>query len=1015
MLTTHKSTILAIGLFFTLSASISAAPGDLDPSFGNGGVVITGDSNLYPNLLNTAWDMALQSDGKIVVVGDGTLGTHNWDFAVVRYNPDGSLDGSFGGTGVVHTRLTSEYDGASAVAIQPDGKIVVAGSRYGNAGGSSFAVVRYNTDGSLDTSFNGTGIVITSVNGSHDYAFSVAIQTDGKIVVAGTSGISTNNFAIVRYNADGTLDTSFNGTGKVITAIPGGISSVAIQSDGKIIAAGESNATGSITAFTIIRYNPDGSLDTSFNGTGKVFTSLGNSYSGAQELAIQTDGKIVVAGYSAGTLGNLTVGDFALVRYNPDGSLDASFNGTGKVITSVNNSDCRANSVAIQSDGKIVAAGYSRNDMGSDFAVVRYNPNGSLDTSFNGTGKVMTAFGGQDYAIAAAIQADGKIVVAGGTDNLLWDFYDFVVVRYQGNSTTPTPTPTPTPTATPTPTPTPAATPTPTPTATPAPSPGPGTNGKIAFTSDRDGNREIYVMNVDGTNQVRLTDNTVVDDHPTWSPDGTKIAFVSETVPRPSGSWAIFLMNADGTNKVEITPVNFLVSTPASFSDSWSMSWSPDGNRIAFQDNGDIFVVNTDGSNRQRLTNEPGFDRQPSWSPDGFRILFASTRDRVFPTLYSIKHDGTDLQPFPGSNSNWESAPDWSPAGDKVLFVVDVSEDVTPESIIVTANADGTNRHVFDGDETRFVYRNKPRWSPDGSKIIFDKWESSTGDMEIYVKNTVGGGLAQLTNTGGWNYHPSWQRLAPGACPNPIDCPDFFVRQHYRDFLNREPDQGGWDYWTAQITSCGNDVRCIHERRIGVSAAFFIELEFQRTGYVVYRMHRAAFGTWPGAPTRANITYTQFNADRALLPEGSDIAQTTINFANGFVSRPEFLNVFPASQTNAQFVNKLFDTAELTPFTNERQQQIQAMNAGKTRAQVLLDLIEIPEFKTREYNRSFVLMEYFGYLRRDPDQGGYDFWLNVLDNRDPNNFRGMVCSFITSTEYQQFFGNVVTRSNRDCQ
>ena len=687
MLTTHKSIILAVTLLFTLSAPMSAAPGDLDPTFGNGGIVITSDTNLYPNLINIAWAMALQADGKIVVVGDGTLGTHNWDFAVVRYNPDGSLDSSFGGTGIVHTRLTSDYDGASAVAIQADGKIVVAGSRFSTTGGSSFAVVRYNTDGSLDTSFNGTGIVITSVNSSHDYAFSVAIQTDSKIVVAGTSGFSTSNFAIVRYNADGTLDISFNGTGKVIPPVIGGISSISIQSDGKIVAAGVS-LDGSVSAFTLIRYNPDGSLDTSFNGTGKVFTSLGNSYSGAQELAIQTDGKIVAAGYSGGTLGNLTVNDFALVRYNPDGSLDTSFNGTGKVITSVNNSDCTALSLGIQSNGKIVAAGYSRNDIGSDFAVVRYNSNGSLDTSFNGTGKVITAFGGQDYAIATAIQADGKIVVAGGTDNLFWDFYDFVVVRYQGD---------------------------------------------------------------------------------------------------------------------------------------------------------------------------------------------------------------------------------------------------------------------------------------------------------------------------------------PATCSNPIDCPEVFVRQHYLDFLNREPDQGGWDYWTTQLTSCGSDVRCMHERRIGVSAAFFVELEFQRTGYVVYRLHRAAFGTWPGAPTRANLTYTQFTADRALLPEGSNIAQTTINFANGFVSRPEFLNFFPANQTNAQFVNKLFDTAELTPYTAERQQQIAAMTGGKTRAQVLLDLIEIPEFKTREYNRSFVLMEYFGYLRRDPDQGGYDFWLNVLDNRDPNNFRGMVCSFITSEEFQLRFGNAVTRRNSDCQ
>ena len=436
----YKSIIFSISLFFALSISISAALGDLDLTFGSGGIVITRGSD--PNSLNIAQAMAIQSDGKIVVVGDGTLGTNNWDFAVVRYNPDGSLDSSFGGTGIVHTRLTNAYDGASSVAIQADGKIVVAGSRYGDAGGSSFAVVRYNTDGSLDTSFNGTGIVITSVNSAQDYAFSVAIQPDGKIVVAGTSGISPNNFAIVRYNADGTLDTSFNGTGKVITPVAGGISSVAIQSDGKIIAAGETQ-NGPFTAFNIIRYNPDGSLDTSFNDTGKVFTSVGNSYSGALELAIQKDGKIVVAGYSVGMPGNLIIADFALVRYNPDGSLDTSFNGTGKVTTSINNSDCRAYSVAIQSDGKIVAVGYSRNSIGSDLAVVRFNPNGSLDTTFNGTGKVTTAFGGQDYAIAAAIQADGKIVVAGGTDNLFWDFYDFVVVRYQGDDATPTACPNP--------------------------------------------------------------------------------------------------------------------------------------------------------------------------------------------------------------------------------------------------------------------------------------------------------------------------------------------------------------------------------------------------------------------------------------------------------------------------------------------------------------------------------------------------------------------------------------------
>jgi uncharacterized repeat protein (TIGR01451 family) len=250
---------------------------------------------------------------------------------------------------------------------------------------------------------------------------------------------------------------------------------------------------------------------------------------------------------------------------------------------------------------------------------------------------------------------------------------------------------------------------------------------------------------------------------------------------------------------------------------------------------------------------------------------------------------------------------------------------------------------------------------------------------------------------------------------NPIDVPTTFTRQQYLDFLAREPDQGGWDYWTGQITECGLDLLCVHQRRIGVSGAFFVELEFQRTGYVVYRLHRAAFGTWPGTSTRANITFAQFMADRPLLPEGADVAQSTINFANEFVQRPAFLTLHPNGQSNSDFVNQLFDRAGLTPYANERQQQIDAMNnSGKTRAQVLLDLIEIGEFKTREYNRSFVLMEYFGYLRRDPDQGGYDFWLNILDNREPDNYRAMVCAFLTSAEYQQRFGPGITRTNADC-
>jgi uncharacterized delta-60 repeat protein len=235
MNTNYKSIILAISLFLALSASILAAPGDLDLSFGKGGIVFTGSGN-NPSL-DIAQEMAIQPDGKIVVVGDGALsGNTSWDFAVARYNTDGSLDTSFGGTGIVITPVSNSNDSAYSVAIQADGKIIVIGN-----GGGNWTVVRYNPNGSLDTSFGGTGIVITVLSAFENYAYSVAVQLDGKIVVVGTSdNPGTYDFAVVRYNADGSLDASFGNGGIVFTQTGGSSAaySVAIRADGKIVAAG---------------------------------------------------------------------------------------------------------------------------------------------------------------------------------------------------------------------------------------------------------------------------------------------------------------------------------------------------------------------------------------------------------------------------------------------------------------------------------------------------------------------------------------------------------------------------------------------------------------------------------------------------------------------------------------------------------------------------------------------------------------------------------------------------------
>src|SRR5205807_1504054 len=169
-----------------------------------------------------------------------------------------------------------------------------------------------------------------------------------------------------------------------------------------------------------------------------------------------------------------------------------------------------------------------------------------------------------------------------------------------------------------------------------------------------------------------------------------------------------------------------------------------------------------------------------------------------------------------------------------------------------------------------------------------------------------------------------------------------------------------------------NDL-CIREKRISVSAAFFVELEFQETGSFIYRFYKASFGRRP--------TYAEFTSDRGRVVGGPNLEANKQAFANDWVSRPAFQTAFPLTMTPAQFVNKLFDTAGLVPYTSQRQQLVGDMQNGKTRAQVVRDVVEIQDFRSREYNRSFVLAQYFGYLRRDPDQGGYDFWLNVLNNR----------------------------------
>jgi uncharacterized delta-60 repeat protein len=428
-----KKMILNIGLALAgciaITVSVHAAAGDLDTTFGIGGKVTT----QIGSRSSGGYSVALQPDGKIVVAGSALNDTGEDDFAVARYNVNGSLDTSFNGTGKVETSIRSGTDFGRSVAIQGNGKIVVAGESW-NGVRYDFAVVRYNSDGSLDTTFGGNGKVVTAL-GYDSQPSSVVVQKDGKIVIGGYGTLgdvvsASGGFAVVRYNVNGTLDTSFNGTGKVITIIGTRGSfcqSLALQSDGKIVASGfTSILDGAKIAvkLAVVRYNANGSLDASFNGTGTFTYDFGYGQNFGQCVALQMDGKILVAGPAE--IGTRT--HFAVLRLTGNGSLDTSFNSTGTVTTAIGDGAAAA-ALAVASDGKIVVAGEAKRAIDDyDFAAVRYNSNGTVDTAFNGTGTVTTAVGsGLAFGTGVVLQSDGKIVVAGRSS---YPNEVFSIVRY---------------------------------------------------------------------------------------------------------------------------------------------------------------------------------------------------------------------------------------------------------------------------------------------------------------------------------------------------------------------------------------------------------------------------------------------------------------------------------------------------------------------------------------------------------------------------------------------------------
>lgn len=570
-------------------------------------------------------------------------------------------------------------------------------------------------------------------------------------------------------------------------------------------------------------------------------------------------------------------------------------------------------------------------------------------------------------------------------------------------------------------------------------------NGKIAFqeaiNSSFGGYSNICIMDADGSNKTTLLKGFANDtavllyEFPAYSPDGSKIAFERALISDSGFDVQIYTMNADGSNLIRLTDTHDSINGQPVINSL--PAWSPDGKRIAFvrghvESDADNFVLafyavytmDADGTNVQKLTDDDLANEFPAWSPDGAHIAYSSNCNHTNITpitcrsdVYVMNADGSNKTNITRNGSS-NLSPSWSPDGKKLVFASAAAFSFQEPSAIniFVINADGTglNRLTASPDgTTRFIGNVAPQWSPDGKKIAFIS--DREGNPDIYIMNADGSSQTRITNTisdNGYASALSWQPIPLATPPAEIDTAQGFVTQQYRDFLNREPDADGFNFWTREILSCGGDAACVDAKRANVSAAFFLSIEFQQTGYLVHRLYKAAYGRAP--------RFDEFLPDTQSIAGGVIVNQTgweqkleqnKQNFISDFINRAAFKQLFPDALTPAQFIDALNANTNNALSPTERDALVSGLTCGaETRATALRKVAENTTFARREFNPAFVLMQYFGYLRRNPQDppdnnlDGYDFWLKKLNDFNGDYIRSeMVRSFIVSDEYRRRF------------
>ncbi|MBV9927272.1 MAG: hypothetical protein JOZ96_19800 [Acidobacteria bacterium] len=991
------------------------ADGTLDNSFNAGTAAVD------------VFTIALQPDGKILL---GGLVSHNGGqrTGITRLNPDGSYDTTFTpGTGTGGSAI-------SAVALQPDGKILICGNFISYNGTGVFALARLNADGTLDTSFN------ANVGQSGSRVDRLVVQPDGKILAAGPfstfAGHSRNGVA--RINSDGSYDSTFNPGNAIDTY---NVQAIALQPDGKVLVGGgfyTNMVPASNTATAVARLNPDGTVDPTFTAP-----TYGPLYSTAA-IALQPDGKILLGGIFRQTL--LADGNHWLDRRNADGSDDASFN---PGLVSFSNSG--VGSITVQHDGRILVAGqFSQSNFSSlykylvrlegdtfvtwdagdtadktvplrifqdtgheenetvNLKVEAVTPGATAEPIQNATltildndplvGFVSAAYSFNENAGTVSIPLERTGWTQGTTSvNINAPFGSAGAGAGSGDFTLLTPSPVVF---------------------------APGETTKTVTinliddaVNERDEAFFVEIAAVSGGQVARgRTDITILNDDPLPT---LSIADTSIVEGDAGTKQALFTVTRNGlidrTVTVNVRTVDGTavagedyVSLGSQFITQLQIGPSAGSNTVSVSVFGDTIV-------------EPN----KTFSVEISQPVNATiTRARADCEI----QDNDTTTGVPTVQFNAREFRVQESAGLATLTVTRSGDASAPTNVGYSTalwigvppagSAWDRNDYTFTSGTLRFAAGERSKTIQ--VFIADDALVEGDETLSVALSGPTGGTNLGTPSTA--NVRIIDNDTAPSSV-NPLDNTSFFVRQHYRDFLGRDPDAPGLAFWTNEIEQCGADQQCREVKRVNVSAAFFLSIEFQETGYYVFLLYKAAFNTGERLAF-ANFAFDsqQVGRDVVVGTEGWEqkLAANKQAFADDFVARSGFLSAYPSGMSPAQFVDALnANTGDpLNPSAGgalakaERDQLVADLTSGaKTRAQVLRAVAENAEFRRRQLSKAFVLMQYFGYLRRAPNAlpdttfDGYNFWLSKLNEFNGNYINAeMVKAFITSDEYRKRFG-----------